>query len=86
MQNLLKMYQGKYVFARITEFLPRRIFDDIVQKYDGNKHIRTFTCWNQMLCMVFGQLTTRDSLRDLISVGLIPRSSASKNNTFLLCE
>lgn len=60
------MNQGKYVFAQITEFLPRRVFDRIVQKYNGNKHIRTFTCWNQMLCMVFGQLTSRDSLRDLI--------------------
>jgi hypothetical protein len=60
------MYQGKYVFAQITEFLPRRVFDGIVQKHNGNKHIRTFTCWNQMLCMVFGQITTRDSLRDLV--------------------
>ena len=34
----------------------------IVLKYDGNKHIGTFTYWNQMLCMVFGQLATRDSL------------------------
>ena len=60
------MNQGKFVFAQITEFLPHRVFDRIVQKYNGNKHIRTFTCWNQMLCMVFGQLTNRDSLRDLI--------------------
>ena len=60
------MNQGKYVYAQITEFLPRRVFDRIVAKYNGNKHIRSFTCWNQMLCMVFGQLTNRDSLRDLI--------------------
>lgn len=60
------MNQGKYVYAQITEFLPRRSFDRIVEKYNGNKHIRSFTCWNQMLCMVFGQLTNRDSLRDLI--------------------
>lgn len=60
------MNQGKYVFAQITEFLPRRIFDRIVEKHNGNKRIRSFTCWNQMLCMVFGQLTNRDSLRDLI--------------------
>ena len=60
------MNQGKYVFAQITEFLPRRVFDRLVEKYDGNKHVCTFTCWHQMLCMVFGQLTARDSLRDLI--------------------
>lgn len=60
------MNQGKYVFAQLTEFLPKRVFDNIVARYSGDKHIRFFSCWNQMLCMIFGQLTNRDSLRDLI--------------------
>jgi len=60
------MNQGKYIFAQLTEFLPRRVFDRIVQGYSGNRYIRSFTCWNQMLCMVFGQLTFRDSMRDLM--------------------
>jgi hypothetical protein len=60
------MNQGKYIFAQLTDFLPRRVFDRIVDKYDGNKYVRSFTCWNQMLCMVFGQLTSRDSMRDLV--------------------
>ena len=60
------MNQGKYLFAQLTEFLPRRVFDNIVEKQDGNKYVRSFTCWNQMLCMVFGQLTSRDSMRDLM--------------------
>ena len=60
------MNQGKYIFAQLTEFLPQRVFDGFVAKYSGNKYVRYFTCWNQLLCMVFGQLTNRDSLRDLI--------------------
>jgi len=60
------MNQGKFIFAQLTDFLPRRIFDRIVQNHEGNKYVRTFTCWNQMLCMVFGQLTSRDSMRDLM--------------------
>jgi hypothetical protein len=60
------MNQGKYIFAQLTDFLPRRVFDRVVDKYDGNKRVRSFTCWNQMLCMVFGQLTARDSMRDLM--------------------
>ena len=60
------MNQGKYVFAQITEFLPKRVFDGIVNKYDGNKYVKHFTCWNQLLAMIFGQLSNRDSLRDLI--------------------
>ncbi len=60
------MNQGKYVFTQITEFLPKRVFDCIVARYSGDKGVRFFSCWNQLLCMVFGQLTNRDSLRDLI--------------------
>jgi hypothetical protein len=60
------MNQGKYIFAQLTDFLPRRVFDGIVSKYNGNRYVKTFTCWNQMLCMVFGQLTGRDSMRDLL--------------------
>lgn len=60
------MNKGKYIFAQLTDFLPRRVFDRIVENYQGNKNVRHFTCWNQMLCMVFGQLTSRDSMRDLM--------------------
>ena len=60
------MNHGKYVYTQVTEFLPQRIFDKLVIKYDGNKYIKHFSCWNQLLCMVFGQLTNRDSLRDLL--------------------
>ena len=60
------MNQGKYIFAQLTDFLPHRVFDRIVDKYEGNKYVRSFSYWNQMLCMVFGQLTSRDSMRDLM--------------------
>ena len=60
------MNNGKYVFAQLIEFIPQRVFDGFVVKYSGNKHVRHFRCWNQLLCMIFGQLTNRDSLRDLI--------------------
>jgi len=60
------MNQGKYIFAQLIDFLPRRVFDRIVEIHQGNKYVRHFTCWNQMLCMVFGQLTSRDSMRDLM--------------------
>jgi IS4 transposase len=62
------MNHGKYVFSQLVEFLPQRVFDRFVTMYDGNKYVRHFTCWNQLLCMIFGQLSSRDSLRDLIIV------------------
>ena len=60
------MNQGKYVFSQVTNFLPARIFDKCVAQHDGNKWVKHFTCWNQMLCMIFGQLSNRESLRDLL--------------------
>jgi len=60
------MNQGKYVFTQLTDFLPKRVFNGIVSHYSGDKKVRHFSCWNQLLCMIFGQITNRDSLRDLI--------------------
>ena len=62
------MNHGKYVFSQLVEFLPQRVFDRLVAKYNGNKSVKHFTCWNQLLCMLFGQLSSRESLRDLITV------------------
>jgi hypothetical protein len=60
------MNQGKYIYSQLTDFLPKRVFDGLVAKYNGDKRVRHFSCWNQLLSMVFGQLTGRDSLRDLM--------------------
>jgi hypothetical protein len=60
------MNQGKYVFAQIVDFLPQRAFDACVDRYDGNKSVKHFSCWNQLLCMMFGQLGNRESLSDLV--------------------
>jgi len=60
------MNQGKYVFTQIASFLPQRVFDRIVKEYYGNYRVRHFTCWNQMMAMMFGQLSNRESLRDLV--------------------
>jgi hypothetical protein len=60
------MNSGKYIFSQITEFLPKRVFDCIFFRFSGDKFVRHFSCWNQMLCVIFGQITNRDGLRDLI--------------------
>ena len=56
------MNQGKYVFSQIVTFLPARIFDRCVNAFQGDKWVKHFTCWNQLMCMMFGQLSNRDSL------------------------
>ena len=62
------MNQDKYVFAQLIEFLDNDKFRRIVSKYGGDRYVKHFTCWNQLLVMMFGQLTNRESLRDLIVI------------------
>jgi hypothetical protein len=60
------MHKKKYVFAQLASFLDRNKFNYIVRKYDGDKYVKHFTCWNQLLALMFGQLSNRESMRDLI--------------------
>ena len=60
------MNKDKYVFAQLIEFLDNNKFRHLADKYDGNHYVKHFTCWNQLLAMMFGQLSNRESLRDLI--------------------
>jgi hypothetical protein len=60
------MNTGKYIFAQVTEFLSANDFIKCVGKFNGNYQIKHFTCWNQLMCMLFGQLSNRESLSDLV--------------------
>lgn len=60
------MNTRKYVFSQVALHLPARIFDRCVDHYGGNRYVKHFTCWNQLLCMMFGQISNRDSLSDLL--------------------
>ncbi|MBI5451976.1 IS4 family transposase [Candidatus Gottesmanbacteria bacterium] len=60
------MNQGKYVFSQIMEHLPYYQFSQCVKRYRGDYRIRGLTCLEQFLAMAFGQLTYRESLRDVV--------------------
>lgn len=60
------MNKAKYVFAQLVEFLNKDKFRYLVDKYGGNRYVKNFTCWNQLLALMFGQLSNRESLRDLV--------------------
>ena len=46
--------------------LDRNHFNYLARKYDGHKYVKHFSCWNQLLAMMFGQLSNRESLRDVV--------------------
>jgi transposase len=61
------MNPGRTIFAQLVELLPRKAFDLAVRRYDGQQRVRTLSCMDQFLSMIFAQLTTRASLRETVS-------------------
>ena len=59
------MNSGKTIFAQLMEFLSHYEFQNCVQRYGGDHKVKTFSCWDQFLCMAFAQLTYREGLRDI---------------------
>ena len=56
---------GKTVFAQVLEHLPRHEFNKCVKRYNSNRRVRKFSCYDQFLCLAFAQITYRESLRDI---------------------
>lgn len=61
------MNQGQTVFTQLTELVPRRAFENAVQRYEGHHRVRSFSCMDQLLCMIFAQITGRASLRETVT-------------------
>jgi len=59
------MYSGRIVFSQLMDFIPKHDFNLCVRRYQGNRRVRKFSCYDQFLCMAFAQLTYRESLRDI---------------------
>lgn len=60
------MYQDKYIFLQIIVFLNQNKFNRIVQKYNGDHYTKHYTCYNQLVTLIFGQLSRSASLRDVV--------------------
>jgi len=60
------MAYNKTIFRQMLNIIPRLDFEKIVNKYNGNHRVRTLTCWDQYVHLIFGQFGSRHSLRDII--------------------
>ena len=61
------MNSGSYILAQISSFIVKYEFSKCVDRYKGDYKVKDFSCWNQFLCMMFGQLTHRESITDIIT-------------------
>jgi hypothetical protein len=79
------MHNGKYVFSQLLDFLDRNDFNYLARKYGGDKYVKQFTCYNQFFVLMFGQLSNRDRLRDVVlATQALPvkRFTLALGNTF----
>ncbi|MBL7791193.1 MAG: DUF4372 domain-containing protein [Saprospiraceae bacterium] len=60
------MNKGKYVLTQLIDLIHHEEFMRCVDRYQGNYRVRSFSCWHQFVCLCFGQLTHRVSLRDIV--------------------
>ena len=58
-------YSGTFVFSRVMDHLPIRVFRKCVGRYGGNRYVKSFPCLSRFLCMPFAQVTHQESLRDI---------------------
>ncbi len=63
------MNSGQTVFSQLMDFVPPYEFRKCVERYRGNYKVKSFSCWDQFLCMAFAQVTYRESLRDIEAGG-----------------
>lgn len=59
------MNAGQTVFRQLLQFLPRHEFNLCVRRYRGEYRARSFTAFDQFLCLAYAQLSGRESLRDI---------------------
>lgn len=59
------MNSGKIIFSQLMDYISPYRFQQCVQRYRGHYKVKSFSCWDQFLCMAFAQLTYRESLRDI---------------------
>ena len=62
------MYSANIIFSQFLAHIPKYEFNKCVNRYQGNRRVRKFSCWDQFLCMAFAQLTSRPSLRSTVNV------------------
>jgi hypothetical protein len=64
-QEAWQMNNGRMIFSQLMDFLPLHEFRKCVARYDGERKLQTFSCLDQFYCMVFAQLASLESLRQI---------------------
>ena len=53
------------IFSQVLKLIPRADFDAAVREHKAERNAKGFTCWGQLVAMLFCQLGSVNSLRDI---------------------
>jgi len=59
------MIQAASLFNQLLRHFPRAEFAALVRKHDAERGAKGFTCWRQLVAMLFCQMAHADSLREI---------------------
>lgn len=80
------MKHSNSIFHQLLKFLPRHRFQAVVDRHQGDRRTRSLSCWDQLIALLFAQLTGRPSLRDLVDTFNSKRSHHYHLGTRTLCR
>jgi len=59
------MSHSNTLYNQILQLIPRHQFETRVRHYHADRYVKYFTCWQQFLTLLFAQIRSKDSLRDI---------------------
>jgi len=53
------------IYNQLLHLIPRHQFESLVKRYNGDYYVKYFTCWQQLITLLYAQIKYKDSLRDI---------------------
>jgi len=59
------MAHSSTVYNQLLQLIPRHQFEKAVKAYEGDRYVKYFSCWQQFITLLYAQVRSKDSLRDI---------------------
>ena len=59
------MHKLGTIFSELLKLYPRYQFEKAVERYQGDRYMKTFSTWQQFITILYSQIKQKDSLRDI---------------------
>ena len=59
------MAHSNTLISDLLKFIPRHDFESIVRKHHGDRYVKRFDCWQQLITLLVAQASNHESLREI---------------------